>query len=1151
MRAFKLFSTMLLTLLVTIGVAFPVLADDTEIYLGANFGVSTVQPNIVFIIDTSGSMGSQVYSTTYAAYDPATTYSGSCSSSRIYYSTSGKVPSCSTWSWWGSSSNYFDASLNYCAASKTPLSTQGFYTADTVVYWKPNSTASKSKWGSLSGTITGSNNYVECQADRGKDGGPSPYDTTLYAANGTKGPWNSQQSNEIPWSTYNAVTLYTGNYINYTKTATTTVDQGTRISIVKTAFSNLLNATSNVNVAVMRYDASSYSRGGYFIVPMMPLNDTTRPIIESAVNALSAGGNTPLAETEYEAYLYYNGAVPKFGLWDGSSPKPADDTGATTTVTYPDGTTQTYSVLNSTKDQYVSPIQYQCQKNFTVLFTDGDPTSDGDADTQINSLLKNAGLPQCSFSSGNDCLDDLAGYMNHNADCSSNLSGQQNVTSYYIGGFDANGNTLLQSAATAGGGKYYGANDAASVAEAFNAILTQIKEVNTSFVSPAIAVNAFNRFTDMDQLYYGLFRPSVDPHWEGNLKRYRLYNGEIVDVNNNPAIDSQTGFFSSSSTSWWTPAAEAPDGDTISKGGAASQITLPRYAYTYTGTTAPANVDLTASSNALSESNSAITATMLGDSALTSTEVSSILQWARGVDLFDMNNNGSVTDARTEWGDVLHSEPAVVTYGGTAAAPDLTAFVGDNEGYLHAVDATTGAEYFAFMPQELLPNLPTLYNDNPGVTHPYGMDGDITAWVNDLNGDGVIYDSNGNLESSGGVNEGIYVYDGMRRGGRNYYALDVTHRSSPVLMWEIKGGTGDFAELGQTWSQPIHGKIKFNGTVKDVLFFGGGYDAATEDGSTVATDDTMGRAIYIVDAKTGARLWWAGPASSGADLQLSAMTNSIPSTLSVIDLNGDGLDDTIFVGDTRGQVWRFDLNNSTNTGASNLVKGGVIAQLGDSTAAGNRRFYYPPSVSLSRNGTYLNLAIGSGYRAHPLNQTIQDAFYVIHSPLSAPASYTALTPTDLYNATSNVAATSSTDVGNLSANGWYINMQQPDGTWLGEKILSRALTFDYQVMFTTYTPVATDQTACAPSQGTARGYTVDIANGAPIVNGVATVGASYASSRYTSFTQTGIVPGPVLVLSAPDPNNPGGSDCTILAGTNKWKDCHTGDTLAKTYWTTK
>ena len=44
----------------------------------------------------------------------------------------------------------------------------------------------------------------------------------------------------------------------------------------------------------------------------------------------------------------------------------------------------------------------------------------------------------------------------------------------------------------------------------------------------------------------------------------------------------------------------------------------------------------------------------------------------------------------------------------------------------------------------------------------------------------------------------VYLYTGMRRGGSNYYALDVTDRNNPELLWTIQGGSGDFAELGQS-----------------------------------------------------------------------------------------------------------------------------------------------------------------------------------------------------------------------------------------------------------------------------------------------------------------------------------------------------------------
>ena len=81
--------------------AIPAQADDTEIYTGLNSAANgAVDPNVLFILDTSGSMGSSV-TRVIAAYDPTTTYTGSCVNSRVYYSTSGTPPTCGT-------SRYFD-----------------------------------------------------------------------------------------------------------------------------------------------------------------------------------------------------------------------------------------------------------------------------------------------------------------------------------------------------------------------------------------------------------------------------------------------------------------------------------------------------------------------------------------------------------------------------------------------------------------------------------------------------------------------------------------------------------------------------------------------------------------------------------------------------------------------------------------------------------------------------------------------------------------------------------------------------------------------------------------------------------------------------------------------------------------------------------
>ena len=67
-----------LALLLGLAAALPIHADDTEIFIGRAENYS--DPNVLFVIDTSGSMDTV---TNFLAYDPATTYSGACAADRI------------------------------------------------------------------------------------------------------------------------------------------------------------------------------------------------------------------------------------------------------------------------------------------------------------------------------------------------------------------------------------------------------------------------------------------------------------------------------------------------------------------------------------------------------------------------------------------------------------------------------------------------------------------------------------------------------------------------------------------------------------------------------------------------------------------------------------------------------------------------------------------------------------------------------------------------------------------------------------------------------------------------------------------------------------------------------------------------------------
>ena len=1106
----------------------PVTAEDTEVYLGASNTPSVVRPNLTFIIDTSGSMDGDVTSTTSnGSYNPATTYTGSCSSSRTYWSNSGTPPSCST-------DQYINTSANKCNNSSAALSSggSGFYVDKLARY---RSRSGGDRWESLN--TSSKSNPVECQADWGVHGDTSASNTYPADAN-SGGPWRTNTSGAISWnSTGDTYTLYSANYLNWRASSTTTVTK-TRLQIVKEVFSTLMDSISNVNVAVIRYDDKSQdlNKGGYFVMPMQELTSANRATYKTAVNNFTASGYTPLSETLYESYLYYRGDNVKFG--NSTTP----------------GTNVSGVLTPGNTAKYKSPIEYQCQKNFTILLTDGDPTYDTDADSSIKALPGFSTVTGSTTCNGN-CLDELAQYM-FSQDCSSVHADKQNVITYTIGfTLDL---PLLRDAATKGGGKYYTANDTSGLTDAFTSILTEILAINTTFIAPAVSVNAFNRFTHRDELYYALFRPNARPKWDGNVKRFKLAGSPpaIVDKNGVAAIDATTGFFKTSVTSFWTADADAPDGDEVRKGGAASKLTLPRTIYTYTGAAAANNELLTSAGNKLHEDNAAVTATMLGNASMVAADRTSLLQWARGVDLFDDDSDTLTNDIRRHMGDPLHSKPLLVTYGGTNAAPDMTLYVGTNEGYLHAINTTTGSELFSFVPQELLPNMQLRFDDSASTPHPYGLDGPLTMWFNDVNGNGLLFNASNVLDSG----EHVYLYQGMRRGGKNYYALDVTSRTAPKLKWVIKGGSGDFSELAQTWSAATKSKIKLNGVDKNVLIFGGGYDTA-QDSNATAQDDTTGRAIFMVDAETGAKLWQAGPAGSAngsnPNLLLAGMTNSIPADVSVLDTDGDGYADRMYAADMRGQLWRFDIKKG-NTGAASLATGGIIAKLGDTTAAGNRRFYYAPDVSLAKDLSQLNIAIGSGYREHPLDTTIRDAFFVmadknIYGPAldnSGNPVYTSITMSDLYDATSNVIG-QGTQVEITAAQtalagkkGWFIWLNESGGSFIGEKVLAKSLTFSDMLMFTTYTPIAANTGACSPSQGRALTYMVNIKDGTAIYDFNKSGGTILTQEdRRMNLIRGGIPPEPSLLFHENGP--------VILIGTEKAPDLQLLLTPRKTYWKTK
>ena len=1048
---------------------FPAYADDTEIYVTPQ--ADTSAPNILFIVDTSGSMGTEEQMDS-APFDSATIYDGACDVNRIYWSTSGNPPSACDGS--NATDNWFPVAANTCDAATGSLSTTGQYIAQATQWRKKKTSSGNSswRWRSPNDDFHGNDNYFECLADagvHGQDSASSRRYTNRAASGSGADPWTTGSTVQV--TKWKPITLYSGNYLNwylYHSSAATM----TRLEIVQDIAKNLIASLNGVNIGLMRFDDdywSDYSgnRGGYVTLPVADIA-ANRSAFNTSIDSFTDQGSTPLSETLYEAARYFRGEAPHFGLYTSPGTSVASSLDA-------DG-------------KYISPIIDVCQKNNIVYLTDGEPRRDNDANNVIESLIGstcgvNSGT---GGSNGGQCLDDLAQWLHENDQAQVNETEDtiNNIVTYTVG-FHTD-QSLLDDTAAKGGGKYYTADTYDELNQALTSVFLEILSRNGLFTAPAVSVNAFNRLEHRDELYFALFRPEDTVHWFGNLKRYRFdsdydEDGEIVDQLGFPAVDPNTGTFKSGARSFWS---SDIDGDDVIAGGMANELSLPRNVYTYFGPDSPDNVSL--ASYPLHESNLATLEPLL---ALENqvTNATSLIQWARGVDILDDDDDDSFIDARPRMGDLLHSRPLVVIYGGTEDAPDATVFATTNEGYLHAVDTSDGSEQFSFIPKELLANLEDLYADDDGGKV-YGLDGPLSLWLEN-NGSTTI---NPALEG-----DFVKLYFGMRRGGNNYYAVDVSDRSNPVLKWVIKGGgdSGDFSEMGQSWSRASKSKVRIGTQVRDVLMFTGGYDDSN-DSDTTRTVDGVGRAVYIVDAETGALIWSGGTSaedSSETDdftAKFNDMIYSIPSDLRIVDANGDGLADILFVGDMGGQLWRFDIDNGA-TSVSDLVTGGVIADIGGDDA-NNRRIYYPPSVAFARDqgDIFLAVAFGSGWRTHPLDQTVDDRFYMLRQlsiygpPLneSGDVSYTKYSHDDLYNATANVIGQGSAEDADTalatlrgSAHGWYLDLEKS-----GEKSISDPLIANGQVMFSTYTPTPPEGgTTCSSGLGSGYFYIVNLLDATP------------------------------------------------------------------------
>lgn len=470
------------------------------------------------------------------------------------------------------------------------------------------------------------------------------------------------------------------------------------------------------------------------------------------------------------------------------------------------------------------------------------------------------------------------------------------------------------------------------------------------------------------------------------------------------------------------------------------------------GVTSAGKLTLT---NLSSTSGDAISTTnTFNDTAIYSRDKINYLLQFLGFTLTDAQKTQSLTDlvltappsAVKHLGATIHSTPSMVSYsadldtttGAVTDTRDDYALFGSSDGMVHMVNAdnytTTGnggRELLAFMPKLMLDKQPEalINGTSTEVGKPYfGVD---APWLVSAN---YFYDLDNNrvtvtpcaadttIDPSNTRdcrNTYVRAYGGLRMGGEGMYGLDLTDKNNPKMLFRIDSATTGFDRMGQIWSKPTKAKIAtgIDSTTKkvnayqDVLVFGGGYDTCYEDqgyqvGTTTSTlsnqksqacnrttaTESLGNAVYMVDAKTGALIWsatkTANAVSGATNTTVSTLSNSIVGGITVLDRNNDGFMDQLYFADMGGQVFRADFTNagfikpvSSGTAApENSFSNTRVVRLLQPAFTGadikyNHRFYERPAVSFYRGDSSFNnsrlfavVNVISGDRSSPLSK---------------------------------------------------------------------------------------------------------------------------------------------------------------------------------------
>lgn len=313
------------------------------------------------------------------------------------------------------------------------------------------------------------------------------------------------------------------------------------------------------------------------------------------------------------------------------------------------------------------------------------------------------------------------------------------------------------------------------------------------------------------------------------------------------------------------------------------------------------------------------------DSCLTSSgnPVDNIINYIRGTDISGCRSRDTGSGT-WKLGDIIYSTPAVVTYGQYGVV-----FAGANDGMLHAfqvgkiradnltqgqlvkicddnsASCTTvklGKELWAFIPKNALPYLRWLAHPDYAGCHNYFVDmppyiftlGDKAILVGGMRLGGAC----GNTADSEIVNPPSDTCSDPSSsncvGRSSYFALDITDAENPKFLWEFS-----HPYLGFSYSGPAH--IKY--LDKHYVMFASGP-------TNYRGESKQGLRLFVLKLKNDGTIDQGYPKiiDSSVDSVFSPFNNSFGGRLFTegIDYNQDGSTDFVYLGvsTNNGGVWQ-------------------------------------------------------------------------------------------------------------------------------------------------------------------------------------------------------------------------------------------------------